>query len=80
MNYCKPTINKDGILNIKEGRHPVIEKMLSSGEFVSNDTYLDTDQNRLAIITGSIATHGASPNLDLVLIYNALTSCICSGF
>ena len=52
MNYCKPTINRDGILNIKEGRHPVIEKMLSSGEFVSNDTYLDTDQNRLAIITG----------------------------
>ena len=52
MNYCKPIINKDGILNIKEGRHPVIEKMLSSGEFVSNDTYLDTDQNRLAIITG----------------------------
>ena len=52
MNYCKPTINKDGILNIKEGRHPVIEKMLSSGEFVSNDTYLDTDQNRLAVITG----------------------------
>lgn len=52
MNYCKPTINKEGILDIKEGRHPVIEKMLSSGEFVSNDTYLDTDQNRLAIITG----------------------------
>ena len=52
MNYCKPKINKDGILNIKEGRHPVIEKMLSTGEFVSNDTYLDTDQNRLAIITG----------------------------
>ena len=52
MNYCKPTINKDGILNIKEGRHTLIEKMLSSGEFVSNDTYLDTDQNRLAIITG----------------------------
>ena len=52
MNYCKPSINKEGILDIKEGRHPVIEKMLSSGEFVSNDTYLDTDQNRLAIITG----------------------------
>ena len=52
MNYCKPTINKDGILNIKEGRHPVIEKMLSSGEFVANDTYLDTEENRLAIITG----------------------------
>ena len=52
MNYCKPEINKDGILDIKEGRHPVIEKMLSSGEFVSNDTYLDTEENRLAIITG----------------------------
>ena len=52
MNYCKPTLNKDGILNIKEGRHPVIEKMLSSGEFVANDTYLDTEENRLAIITG----------------------------
>lgn len=52
MNYCKPEINKDGILDIKEGRHPVIEKMLSSGEFVSNDTYLDTEEKRLAIITG----------------------------
>ena len=52
MNYCKPEINKNGILNIKEGRHPVIEKMLHSGEFISNDTYLDEDQNRLAIITG----------------------------
>ena len=52
MNYCKPIVNKENILNIKEGRHPVIEKMLSAGEFISNDTYLDTDENRLAIITG----------------------------
>ena len=52
MNYCKPTINQEGILDIKEGRHPVIEKMLPSGEFISNDTYLDEDENRLAIITG----------------------------
>ena len=52
MNYCKPNINKEGVIDIKEGRHPVIEKMLSSGEFVPNDTYLDTDTNRLAIITG----------------------------
>ena len=52
MNYCKPEINKDGIIDIKEGRHPVIEKMLSSGEFIQNDTYLDTESNRLAIITG----------------------------
>ena len=52
MNYCKPNINKEGTIDIKEGRHPVIEKMLSSGEFIPNDTYLDTDTNRLAIITG----------------------------
>ena len=52
MNYCKPTINKEGIIDIKEGRHPVIEKMLLTGEFIANDTYLDTNANRLAIITG----------------------------
>ncbi len=52
MNYCKPKINNNGVIDIKEGRHPVIEKMLSSGEFISNDTYLDSDLNRLAIITG----------------------------
>ena len=47
-----PTINKEGIIDIKEGRHPVIEKILSSGEFINNDTYLDTEENRLSIITG----------------------------
>ena len=52
LNYCKPEITKDGIINIKEGRHPVIEKMLPFGSFVSNDTYLDEDENRLSIITG----------------------------
>ena len=52
MNYCKPVINKEGIIDIKEGRHPVIEKMLPSGEFIQNDTYLDEEANRLAIITG----------------------------
>ena len=52
MNYCKPKINNQGIIDIKEGRHPVIEKMLPSGEFIPNDTYLDTDENRLSIITG----------------------------
>ena len=47
MNYCKPVINKDGIIDIKEGRHPVIEKMLPTGEFIANDTYLDKNENRL---------------------------------
>ena len=52
MNYCKPEITNDGIIDIKDGRHPVIEKMLPFGSFVSNDTYLDEDKNRLSIITG----------------------------
>ena len=52
MNYVKPTVDNDGIIDIKDGRHPVIEKMSSAGEFVPNDTYLDKSANRLAIITG----------------------------
>ena len=52
MNYCMPVVKDNGIINIKEGRHPVIEKMIGSGNFVPNDTYLDKDSDRLAIITG----------------------------
>ena len=52
MNYCMPNVNSNGIINIKEGRHPVIEKMLGAGSFVENDTYLDKGENRLSIITG----------------------------
>ena len=52
MNYVKPVVDNDGIIDIKDGRHPVIEKMSQAGEFVPNDTYLDRSDNRLAIITG----------------------------
>ena len=52
LNYCMPKVNNNGTINIKNGRHPVIEKMLGSGEFVENDTFLDEGDNRLAIITG----------------------------
>ena len=52
MNYCMPEVKQNGIIDIKDGRHPVIEKMLPAGNFVQNDTYLDKDENRLAIITG----------------------------
>ena len=50
--YVKPKINEKGILNIKNGRHPVVEKMLSSGMFIANDTYLDSAKKRISIITG----------------------------
>ncbi len=52
MNYCMPEVNNYGTIDIKNGRHPVIEKILGAGEFVENDTYLDKGENRLSIITG----------------------------
>lgn len=52
LNYCKPEVDRSGIIDIKEGRHPVIEKMLPAGSFVANDTYMDKESNRLSIITG----------------------------
>ena len=52
MNYVEPMVDNSGVIDIKDGRHPVIEKMLPSGSFVQNDTYLDKQDSRLAIITG----------------------------
>ena len=52
MNYCMPKVDTTGTIDIKNGRHPVIEKILGTGGFVENDTYLDKDDNRLSIITG----------------------------
>jgi len=51
-NYCKPKINESGILEIKNGRHPVVEQMITNDMFIDNDTYLDNHNNRIAIITG----------------------------
>ena len=50
-HYARPSINDKGYIRIKEGRHPVVEKMLQ-GEFISNDTVLDGKKNAIAIITG----------------------------
>ena len=52
MNYCMPEVNNSGTIDIKGGRHPVIEKIIGAGAFVENDTYLDEGDNRLSIITG----------------------------
>lgn len=52
LNYCKPQVDNSSTIDIKDGRHPVIEKMLGTGSFVENDTYLDENENQLAIITG----------------------------
>ena len=52
MNYCKPEVNNNDIIDIKDGRHPVIEKILKANEFIENDAYLDSNEHRLNIITG----------------------------
>jgi len=51
-NYIKPEVCNDEIIIIKDGRHPVVENIISSGAFVPNDTLLDTDDNRINVITG----------------------------
>ena len=51
-NYTCPEISEDGVIEIKDGRHPVVEKMLDGSPFVPNDTLLDSDDNLAAIITG----------------------------
>ena len=52
LNYAKPDVDNSGIIDIKGGRHPVIEKMIPSGTFIDNNTYLDKQNDRLSIITG----------------------------
>ena len=51
-NYTRPELNNDGIIEIKDGKHPVVEKMLKDIPFVPNDTYLNRDNQRVLIITG----------------------------
>ena len=51
-SYCCPNINEDGVIHIRGGRHPVVEKMTAGGLFIDNDTYLNSENNRIAIITG----------------------------
>ena len=51
-NFVRPQINEKGVIDIKNGRHPVVEKMITNDMFVANDTYLDNGSNRISIITG----------------------------
>ena len=74
QNYVRPTVDNEGIIDIKEGRHPVIEKILPSGGFVQNDTYLDKDQNRLAIITGPNMA-GKSTYMRQVALITLMAQC-----
>ena len=52
-NYCRPQMNGSKVIDIKQGRHPVIETMMQAGEeFVPNDIYLDNEKQQIIILTG----------------------------
>ncbi len=51
-HYCKPKLNEKGVIDIKGGRHPVVENMIHNEMFICNDTYLDNNKQRISIITG----------------------------
>ena len=74
MNYCMPIVDNSGIIDIKDGRHPVIEKILPSGSFVQNDTYLDKEENRLSIITGPNMA-GKSTYMRQVALITLMAQC-----
>ncbi len=68
-NYVRPSVNGKGIIDIKEGRHPVVEQMMRNDFFISNDTYLDNGDHRLSVITG--------PNMAGKSTYMRQTALIC---
>lgn len=51
-NFVRPNVNHNGIIDIKDGRHPVVEQMIPNDMFVSNDTFLNNSDKRVSIITG----------------------------
>ncbi|MCF0134774.1 MAG: DNA mismatch repair protein MutS, partial [Blautia sp.] len=51
-NYVRPKINNSGIIDIKNGRHPVVEKMIEHDMFIANDTFLNNGKKRISVITG----------------------------
>ena len=51
-NFVRPTLNEKGVIDIKDGRHPVVEQMISGDMFIQNDTYLDNGNHCIAVITG----------------------------
>lgn len=68
-NYVCPKINEKGIIDIKDGRHPVVEQMMRDDLFITNDTYLDNHSKRLSVITG--------PNMAGKSTYMRQTALIC---
>ncbi|PAW79299.1 MAG: DNA mismatch repair protein MutS [Verrucomicrobia bacterium Tous-C9LFEB] len=76
QDYRRPEIDDDGVLEIEEGRHPVLEQMLQAERFVPNDSKLDTENNRLIILTGPNMA-GKSTFIRQVALIAILAHCGC---
>ncbi len=75
-DYVRPTISVNGKLNIKDGRHPVVEQILYDSRFVPNDTLMDLNDNRIAVITGpNMAGKSTYMRQTAVIVLMAQTGC-----
>lgn len=75
-HYCRPSINEEGRLVIKKGRHPVVEQLIPEGTFVDNDTFLDTKDHRVSIITGpNMAGKSTYMRQTALIVLMAQTGC-----
>ncbi|MDR1339633.1 MAG: DNA mismatch repair protein MutS [Prevotellaceae bacterium] len=76
-NYCKPVINNEHVIDIKQGRHPVVEKLLPPGEeYIANDLFLDRDSQQIIIITGpNMSGKSAILRQTALIVLMAQTGC-----
>lgn len=80
-NYCRPELREDDVLEIKDGRHPVIETQLPLGEqYISNDVYLDREKQQIIIITGpNMSGKSALLRQTALIVLLAQIGCYCSA-
>ena len=75
-NYVKPIITDDGVIDIRDGRHPVVEKSLRDVEFIPNNTFMDLDTKRFHVITGpNMAGKSTYMRQVAVITYMAQVGC-----
>ncbi len=67
-NYVRPLVDNGSVIEIKNGRHPVVEKMMTAGEYIANDCRLDQDENRILLITGANMTGKSTYMRQVALI------------
>lgn len=74
--YVRPKLNEKGVIDIKDGRHPVVEKMITEGFFIPNDTFLDNGKNQISVITGpNMAGKSTYMRQTALIVLLAQTGC-----